>query len=760
MSNNGWEIIQSNYDKEEARKYETLFTLSNGYRGIRGANEFSQNVIYGNYIAGIFDKADAKVTELVNAQNPVGFTLYADDEKVDLDCCTIQSFKRILNMKEAVLYSELTLETRSGRAFRIKNERFVSKHGYHRWAARYFITSLTENCKFFIENKIDGSILNNVNKPYYRVKHYDVKEAADMKPGLIMGTTTHDKKMEIVETATVRICSGNEAVGAERRFSRFGEKLVEIYQIHAVKEQEYAITKYGAAFTSRDSVSNPYEACKKELYDFLTDGYEREREKHIAIWSRLWEGMDIRIDGDGKAQAGIRFNIFHLCACAYESDPRISIAAKALHGEGYKGHVFWDTEIYMLPFYIYTQPRIARALLLYRYNLLEGARLNASANGFKGAQYPWESADDGTEVTPKWGFDYDGNPVRIWTGDEEFHINSDITYAIWEYYRATLDEDFLKCYGVGIFLDTSRFWQSRLEYNNTEGRYEVNCVIGPDEFHEHVNNNVYTNYLAKWSMKKSIELAHWLRQKDPTFYEGLLNKLGLSEEDFLAWERILPKIYLPDCSRGSLIKQFDGYFKLKNIKITEYDENGIPYWPDLKGCKLGETQLVKQADVVMLMIMLQEEFDLKTMKRNYEYYEKRTMHKSSLSPSMYSIMGLMVGDTKRSYSYFMKTISTDLDDNQGNTNEGLHAAASGGSWQTAVLGFGGFGVDVDGIPHFNPWIPDKWDGMEFRIHWRGSMLTVAITKDKVTITGSAIMKVRIFGKEYCISENESVFSER
>lgn len=760
MNVNGWEIIQSTCDMKEACKFETLFTLSNGYKGIRGINEFAQKEVCGNYIAGVFDKSAAEVTELVNSQNPVGFNIYTDDEKIDLDCCVIRGFNRVLDLKEAILHIEFTIETKSGRAFRIAGERFVSKHGYHRWGASYSVTSLNENCKLFIESSIDGSTLNNANKPYYKVKHYDVREAADMKPGLIMKTVTYDRKIEIIEATAVRVSSEKGVAAAERRFSRFGECVREIYQLHAVKGQEYKINKYGVTYTSRDDVSNPYDACMNELHDFLREGYEIEKEKHINTWNRLWERMDIRIDGDEKAQTGIRFNIFHLSACAFENDERVSIAAKALHGEGYKGHVFWDTEIFMLPFYIYSQPKVARTLLMYRYNLLEGARLNACTNGYKGAQFPWESADDGTEVTPKWGFDYDGNPVRIWTGDEEFHINSDIAYAIWEYYRASLDDAFLKDYGVEIFLDTARFWQSRLEYNPAEDRFEVNCVIGPDEFHDHVDNNVYTNYLAKWSMKKSIELAGWLKQKDPVFYEGLLNKLGLGEEDFLTWELTLSKIFLPGLGSGNIIEQFDGYFKLMDVEITEYDENGIPYWPDLNGFKLGETQLVKQADVVMLMIMLQEEFDFKTMKCNYEYYEKRTMHKSSLSPSMYSIMGLMVGDTKRSYSYFMKTISTDLDDNQGNTNDGLHAAAAGGSWQTAVSGFGGFAVDADGIPHFNPWIPKEWDGMEFRINWRGSILTVSVTRERVSVASTSSTKVRIFGKEHDISENGCVFSEK
>ena len=397
---------------------------------------------------------------------------------------------------------------------------------------------------------------------------------------------------------------------------------------------------------------------------------------------------------------------------------------------------------------------------MYRYNTLQGARENAAITGYKGARFPWEAADDGLEVTPKWGIDYDGNSVRIWTGDEEYHINSDIAFGIVEYYRATKDSEFLVNYGVEILLDTAKFWQSRVEYNKGQDRYEISSVIGPDEFHEHVDNNVFTNYLAKWNIEKALLFKDWIKIEDNVQYKVLCSKLGLNQEDFKQWEVIAEKMYIPKSEDGMIIEQFEGYFDLADIEISQYDENEMPLWPDFKGNKLGETQLVKQADVVQLMIMLPEEFSTEVKKLNYEYYEKRTMHKSSLSPSMYSILGLAVGDRHNAYKYFMKTIYTDLEDNQGNTDFGLHAAASGGSWQSAIFGFVGLTVDKENILSINPWLPKQWTGLSFNINWKDSRVSISIFKDKIEVNSTGEVSLNIYDKNYLISEEEHLVVAR
>lgn len=754
MENNLWNIVQPDYKCSENSKYETIFTLANGYRGLRGKIEFSMLGNRGNFIAGVFDKSDAQVTEIVNCQDPLPLNIYIDDEPLNFERCSIMDFNRTLNMKEGVLYLKVKLRTPKGKIVKIYSERYVSRNDVHRWGAKYTIVPVNFSGKIFVENIIDGTVTNSSSDPSNIARHFSVERAFDFQPGIALKVSTLEKHIEIIESSMLigRYKNGNCL--KSRKYNVFGERVREFYEIFVDRNAEYTLYKLGCTYSSRDT-KDLEEACRQNLLSFIADGFENEKSAHIEVMKRIWDTIDIQIEGDDTAQIGIRFNLFQLSSSAYNGDERVSIAAKGLHGEGYKGHIFWDTETFMLPFFIYTMPDVARSLLLYRYNTLNGARKNAIFNGYKGAQFPWESADDGLEVTPRWGFDYDGTPIRIWTGDEEYHINSDITFGIYEYYRATLDKDFMLNYGLEIFFDTATFWKSRVEYNKAKDRYEINRVIGPDEFHEHVNNNVYTNYLAKWSLKKALEYVEWVKKEDEVAFNRLCTKLGLDESDFKQWDIIQQKIYIPTGKDGKLIEQFEGYFNLPDAIISRYDENGMPLWPELNGIKYKDTQLIKQPDVVMLMIMLGEEFDNEIKYENYKYYEARTMHKSSLSPSMYSIMGLSVGDTRNSYKYFIKTVMTDLEDNQGNTAQGFHAASAGGSWQSAVYGFGGFSIDKDMVLNLNPWIPDGWRKMAFTIIWRGSKISVKITNDAVTITPDRDTKIKVYGKEYVLPGEKS-----
>ncbi|RLL83326.1 kojibiose phosphorylase [Petrotoga sp. HKA.pet.4.5] len=745
---NLWEIVQDEYNPEENKKYETIFTLANGYRGLRGFNEFSSYGWKGNFIAGIYDKSEAEVQEIVNNPDPLTIKFYIDGKRINLDNHKIRNFKRFLDMRKAILKTNLEVELTSGEILTINVERFVSKNDVHRWATKYEIVPKNFSGKLIIENTIDGSITNSVHDPYKEVKHYNVLKMKDLEPGIFLKSSTKEKAIDVVEATTLRCYRNNNNLLRNRSFKILGDKVKELYEIFLEKDEVYTIYKYGVTYTTRDNISDVEKVSEEALVEFAFEGYEKELKKHCEEWEKIWDDIDIEIKGDEKAQLGFRFNVFQLTSCANKNDTSVSIAAKGLHGEGYKGHIFWDTEIFMVPFFIYSQPETAKSLLLYRYNTLNGARENAILNGYKGAQFPWESTDNGLETTPKWGKDYLGNPVRIWTGDEEIHITADIPFAYWEYFRATNDENFMFDYGAEIFFETAKFWESRLEYNEQKERYEINNVIGPDEFHEHVNNNAYTNYLARWNLKKAYEISNLLKQRDFKKYDRLCNNLGLSEKAFKNWKEISEKIFIPKFDDTELIEQFEGYFKLKDYIINEWDKNKMPLWP--KGVeinKLDKTQLVKQADVIMLLLLLEDEFDSSTKKLNYDYYEKRTMHKSSLSPSMYSIMGLKVGDHHNAYEYFMKTVMTDLEDNQGNTEFGLHAASTGGSWQSIVYGFGGLSVDESGVLNLNPWIPEKWEKLSFKIYWKGAKITISIFQDKVILESTQDLMVKVFSQD-------------
>lgn len=761
ISDDKWLIFQNEYNTEVNPRYETLFTLTNGYMGVRGTfEEGSEGERSGNFIAGIFDKSDAQVREIVNAQNWLRIKLYVEGEELSLDKCQLIEFKRILDMKKGILFRSMLIKDSKDRITRIEGYRFISRSDLHRSAIKLFVTPVNYSGVVGIESIIDGTVLNSADSPKYRVKHLKVANNSNLsKNGVYLETATVDDDTRIATGSTVRIYHHEDEeknnVAKFKRFLPLGERSIEYFEFDGIESKTVVIDKFVITYTSRDVRKDLLKTTvEKELFAFAGEGIDKELKRHIEVYEELWSVADINIEGDEEADKALRFNIFHLMSSANENDPLVSIAAKALHGEGYKGHVFWDTEIFMLPFFIYVYPQAARTLLMYRYNMLDAARKNATLNGYKGAQYPWESADTGEEETPKWGFDYKGNPVRIWTGDLEHHITADIAFAVWEYFRATEDIEFMLNYGAEIIFETARFWVSRCEYVKELDRYEINNVIGPDEFHEHVDNNAYTNYLAKWNIKKGFELIHMLKEKYHEHYHAISNKICLTNEEIEKWKKVKEKIYIPYEKSKKLIEQFEGYFDKKDYVIDKFDENNMPIWPEgVDITKLGDTQLIKQADVVMLMLLLGEEFDEETKRINYEYYGKRTMHKSSLSPSMYAIMGLKVGDHKNAYQSFMRSANVDLVDNQGNTKEGFHAASAGGTWQVAVFGFGGMEIDKEEILNINPWLPEKWDKLSYKVFWKGNLIEVIVTKEDVSLKklrGKGNIKVKVKGKELTI----------
>lgn len=785
LSDKSWLIEQTTLTADP--HMETCLTLANGYLGVRGTHEeMLAYEGYGTYVAGIFDQSEAQVTELVNLPYFFGLELYVNGAKLDLERGKVLDCYRALDMKQGVLYKTYRLQDMAGRITKVEGVRFVSQAERARAGIRYIVTAENYSGTLTIDSVTDGTTMNAAYHPQERVKHYTVPCVERLQSqGMYLEAATrdHDRRIGIASTVRVHAEGRNMAHACRRR--AFGDQAVESVDVQMTQGQSVTVDKYVIVMDSR---SMPNEQLQRQveqaLNHFAAYGLEQELADHIQAYDSLWERMDMEVEGDPDAQLALRFNMFHLMSCANPQDERVSLGAKGLHGEGYKGHVFWDTEIFMLPFFIYTYPEAARAMLMYRYHLLDAARENARIGGYRGARYPWESADSGFEETPRWGFDYKGNRVRIWTGDIEYHITSDIAYAIWQYYRATDDLDFFLRAGAEIFLETARFWSSRCEYNGELDRYEINEVIGPDEFHEHVDNNVFTNYLARWNLYKALDIAAWLRQDHADVYARLAARLGLTEDELVSWREVADKLYVPEAERetnlgeatseaalelaaesasmkGLLLEQFEGYFELDDRTITEYDENLMPIWPQgVDTTQLGRYTLIKQADVIQLLHMFGENFSPQVKKANFDYYERRTMHKSSLSPSIYCIMGLTVGDHSKAYEYLMRTALVDLANNQGNTDQGLHAASTGGTWQAAVHGFGGMHMTQDGRIGFAPsWIPQHWRSFTYRIQWKGRNLKVRIDQEAVTLQmleAGEPLEVVVYEQVFTLRHGESL----
>lgn len=739
LSTDDWLILEEAYEPEENLKFESLFALSNGYLGIRGSHEEGTKITLPYlYINGVFDKSETFMRELATLPNWLGIRLYVEKELIGVENCEILEYSRTLDMKRAALVKHLRLKDKKGRETLVEGIRFVSRENVHRMGIRLYVTPLNYSGIIEVENLIDGSIINFYDAPRFKVKHtyLTANEKLD-EEGIYMEVATRDDHLHVGTGCRIQAYRDKEPVMKNRMFHGFGEQAVEFGDFTAEQGQCVEIVKYVSMYTERDCARySLHTKVKEEIDAFLEDGFEKELEAHGQVYQNMWEAADIRIKGDPELDRAVRFNIFHLMSTGNEQDDRVNVGAKLLSGEEYGGHAFWDTELFMLPFFAYVFPKTARNLETYRYRMLEAARNNARKNGFRGAQYPWESADDGTEQCPDWTIEPDGTCYRCYVAVYEHHVTAAVAYGIYNYVKITRDTEFLFQMGAEILTETARFWASRCEWVGEKDRYEIRQVTGPDEWHEPVNNNLYTNYLARWNLRYVMSLLQSMEKEHPQEYRKLIEKTGLTKDEIEKWEHVQAKMYLPRKEGTDLLEQFEGYFDLENVVIEKYDKNDWPVRPQaLDHMKKSQTQIIKQADVVMLLHLMGEEFDPKMIKENYSYYEKRTLHGSSLSPSIYSVMGLKVGDDSKAYRYLRRAALLDLLNLQKNTREGIHAANTGGVWQTVVFGFAGVSVEEDGMLHIRPNMPKEWENLTFRLHYLGSWIQISVTgEDQVQVT--------------------------
>lgn len=748
-----WLILQDEYDAAENLNYESLFCLTNGYLGTRGSyEEGTVKSLPCTFVNGVFDKSETFMRELANLPNWLGIRLYVEKELIGIENCSILEFSRVLDMKHAMLVKRFLLEDKKGRQTLVEGIRFVSRANVHRMAVKLYVTPINYDGIIEVENIVDGSVINFADAPRFKVKHtYLVANERLTENGVYIECATRDNHLHVGTGAFLDAERNGKSVIKTRQFYAFGEQTIEFQDFDAEQGVTTEITKYASIYTERDLPKYElHSAVKNEIDAFVERGFEKELAEHFKVYEEMWKEADIQIQGDFDLDRAVRFNIFHLMSTGNEHDDRVNVGAKLLHGEEYGGHAFWDTELFMLPFFAYVFPKTAKNLESYRYRLLDAARANAAKNGYKGAQYPWESADDGTEQCPDWTIEPDGTCYRCYVADYEHHVTAAVAYGIYDYVKITKDTSFLLKKGAEILMETARFWASRCEYITEKDRYEIRKVTGPDEWHEPVDNNVYTNYLAKWNLRYVIALIQDLKEHHREDYDRIAEKISLTEKEIEEWNLVQSKIYLPRKEGTQLLEQFEGYFDLQEVTIQEYDKNDWPIRPaELKTMKTKETQIIKQADVVMLLHLMGEEFDEETTKLNYSYYEKRTLHGSSLSPSIYSIMGLKVGDDTKAYRYLRRAAFIDLINLQKNTREGIHAANAGGVWQTVVFGFAGLSIDADGILNITPKMPKEWEGVTFRIHYLNSWLEISIDAKNnaaVKVLEGAQTDVKVNGK--------------
>jgi kojibiose phosphorylase len=736
LSGEEWLVIETGFDPDRANTFETLLTVGNGRLGTRGTLEEGWvGERSGTFLSGVYDSHDATVIDLVNAPDWLPLAVLVDGVRLDVQTCEAMEHERALDIRHGVLWRRTVFRDRQGRRTRIESLRFASLADRDLCAMRLEVTPENHSATITVESGIAGRRRNLDRLPVYpedtvfdaEVRWDKWASSIHLRPVSVAAT----EDALYLETRT--IASGvslgygtslDSAVEPLRRWSRLSAEQVEEHAELAVRAGETVqVDKLVALATSREALGPLQERCLEALRGYRQKGFEQLLSRHREAWDSTWADCDCEVIGDPLATHAVRFGIYQLLIAANGDDPTVNIGAKALTGEGYRGHVFWDTEVLMLPFFIFTQPTTARSLLRYRHHTLPGARELAREGGFRGARFAWESADTGREECPRYTPD---GVNRVWARDEEIHVSADVAYGILSYVAATGDHDFLVDFGAEVLFETSRFWASRAEHDPATDRYSLKQVMGPDEFHSHVDDNAFTNRLAQWALQESIRIYENLSLHHPGRLETIQAAIGLDRAEVDHWRRVAERMIFPLSPEEELIEQFEGYLDREDVPITEWDANDMPrYPPGYHHFNCEDTMLLKQPDVVMLMYLLPDDFTIETKRSNFEFYEARTLHKSSLSPAIHAIMGIEVGDHTRALQYFYRSALVDLADNQGNTAYGIHIASAGGTWQVLVNGFGGLRLR-HGQLTFNPWLPDQWQEIRFRLRWRGNSLSITI----------------------------------
>ncbi len=735
-----WTVTESSWDPARANFHETIFTVGNGRLGTRGSlEERHLGAVTGTYLAGVYDGYDAAVTDLVNCPDWLATEVYVDGERLDTQSMTVVEHQRTLDLRTGVLHRDTVFANRAGHRFRLVTRRVASMADRDLCALRIEVTPLDADAQISVLTGIDGNRRNLerlLADPHGTKYGYDRKwqkwslstHLAEREHGFdgdvgYLVTETIESKVTIAYAYRLTLDAEPAQQSGVQRYEYVGSQLI----FAGTAGTTIGIDKLIGIATSRDPglAGTPLEAAQAVLARHAGESVEEVQRASAEHWAQLWHDCDCEIDGDDHAALAVRFGIYHLLITANPDDPTVNIGAKSLSGEGYRGHVFWDTEIMMLPFFLHTQPATARALLAYRHHTLPGALEVSKENGTGGARFPWESADTGREECPQ--FTPDG-ANRIYPREEEIHVSADVAFGFLRYAEVTGDEEFLFNEGAEVLFETSRFWLDRC---TPEGdQLALRTVMGPDEFHSHVDNNAFTNWLVAWQLRQAAALYDRMDAERPEELAALSEKIGLSPEEPKKWLDAVGRMMAVPGPDAGLIEQFEGYFQREDVPIVEWDENDMPRYPEgyhHHNCE--DTMLLKQPDSVMLVYMFPDEFSMATRKENFEFYEARTLHKSSLSPSIHAIVGLQVGDASRALQYFGRSAFVDLDDNQGNTEDGMHIASAGGTWQIAVNGFGGFRA-VGSRAHFDPRLPESWRGLTFVVQLHGRSIRAALGHDE------------------------------
>ncbi|MGV3695682.1 glycoside hydrolase family 65 protein [Flavobacterium sp.] len=755
-----WSIIEEGFDREQVKSSESLFSIGNGAMGQRANFEesYSGETFQGSYIAGVYYPDKTKVgwwkngypeyfAKVLNAPNWIGINIEVNGENLDLAACReVKNFRRELNMKEGIYNRSFEAILQNGAEISVKVRRFLSLELDELGVINYEVTALNTDAKIAFKPYIDAGVHNedaNWEEKFW--EPLDVQNSGNTAFVTARTFKTHFTATTFMQNSI--LLNGENQNVSPSNVESSKDKVAFTYQVEARKGQTASIQKLGG-YTVSMNHENTQAAAQNVIAKALSIGYEQLASDQIDAWAKIWEMSDITIDGDVKAQQGIRFNIFQLNQTYLGKDSRLNIGPKGFTGEKYGGSTYWDTEAYCIPFYMATKDlHVARNLLAYRYNQLDKAIENAEKLGFTNgaALYPMVTMN-GEECHNEWEITF-----------EEIHRNGAIAFAIFNYYRFTGDYSYIPEKGLEVLIGIARFWHQRATFSTHKNQYVILGVTGPNEYENNVNNNWYTNYLAKWCIDYAVEQIEKVEKEYSSDFARIMSKTKLDATEIGHWKKVADHMYFPFSEEHDVFLQQDGFLDKELVKVHDLDKSQRPINQKWSWDRILRSPYIKQADTLQGFYFFEDHFSKEQLEKHFDFYEPFTVHESSLSPCVHSIQAAVLGRMEQAYTFYLRTSRLDLDDYNKEVEEGLHITSMAGTWMSIVEGFGGMRVKNDAL-HFEPKIPKDWNGYSFKINFRNQILKVSVHQNetKFVLEGETPITVYVNGVAIAVEPNSLV----
>ena len=719
-----WNIIVQGFDPKQVTKHESLFSLGNGAMGCRAnfEEQYTGETFQGSYIGGVYYPDKTKVgwwkngypeyfAKVLNAPSWLGINISINNCPLDLNTCIeVKDFRRQLNMKEGWYERSFTATLPNEQQVQVKVQRLLSLRHDAMGALHYQITPLTADAQLQIESYLDSGVKNN--DANWDEHFWNTLAITHQGNRAAIIAETKKTKFKVCTFMQNALAVNQQLVAAQATTHTADNYISKQYEVNVKKGDTLAIEKIGGYVTAESNTENILLA--ENTFALLNENinFATLLQQQKEDWAAIWETADIEIDGDVKAQQAIRFNIFQLNQTYSGKHSQLNIGPKGFTGEKYGGSTYWDTEAYCLPFYMATKsPQVARNLLLYRYKQLPQAIANAQKLGFSqgAAFYPMVTMN-GEECHNEWEITF-----------EEIHRNGAIAFAIYNYVRYTGDSDYIKDYGIEVLIGIARFWAQRVSFSAEKEKYVILGVTGPNEYENNVNNNFYTNYIAAWCLRYAAE------QVNNT------HTTHASTDECKQWLHIADNIYLPYSEKYGIYLQQDGFLDKELKPTTALSPHERPINQHWSWDRILRSPYIKQADTLQGFYFFQNHFSKEALQKHYDFYSQFTVHESSLSPCVHSILAAKLGMIDEAYQLYLRTARLDLDDYNKEVHEGLHITSMAGTWLSIVEGFGGLQVEADKLT-FAPQIPPTWQRYSFKVFFRGKVYKVEVLPTHHTVT--------------------------